>query len=151
MRKTSQAELLPAAQARASASSSTRRVSRRVRASASVFPAGKYFLATSHRISAKDSQVRPTFSQPLFVCNSTSRPATADSTAAEIGFVVRIKRRKYENHPDVTRKRSRNGSHRTQESLGAKAQRKYTALTQAWKACSTQYLKGLPHPLTSKA
>src|SRR5712672_1537476 len=91
MRKSSQAELLPAAQARASASSSTRKVSRKVRASDGVAPASRYFAATSQRIVVKDSNVSPTFSQPLFACNSFSSSVTTDCTAAGIVFVARIK------------------------------------------------------------
>src|SRR6202035_4348712 len=90
MRKSSQAELLPAAQARARASSSTRSVSRKVRASAWVAPAGTYFAATSQRIAAKDSRARPIFSQPLLTCSSAARPVTADCTKAGIGFVARM-------------------------------------------------------------
>src|ERR1700722_2031026 len=55
------------------------------------FPAsGRYFVATSHRIAAKPSQVIPSFSPPLFACNSPISSATADCTEAEIVFVALI-------------------------------------------------------------
>src|ERR1700735_3167317 len=92
----SQAELSPAAQARAKASSSTRRVSKKARASDRVASAGRYFVATSHKMAAKLSRVRPKFLQPLFPYRSTTKSAIADCTGATIGFEALIESRKRE-------------------------------------------------------
>src|SRR5258708_6004230 len=91
MRKTSHAELCPETQARASASSSTRSVNKKARASLCVTPLGRYFPATSHRTAANASGVRPILSQPPFACSSASRSATADCTSREMGFVAGMK------------------------------------------------------------
>src|ERR1700690_3438519 len=85
MRKISQAELTPAAQARARASSSTRRLRRNVRISVSGVVAVACFEPTSQRITAKDSRVSPILPQPPLACRSASSSLTTDCTA-EIGL-----------------------------------------------------------------
>src|SRR5450631_2669152 len=77
---------MPAAQARARASSSTRRLRKKVRISVSEVAGVACLEPTSQRIVAKDSRGRPIFSQPALAWRSASSSSTADCTA-EICFV----------------------------------------------------------------
>src|ERR1700757_853697 len=83
VRKISQAEFSPAAQARAKASSSTRRLRKKLRASAS--DEAPHLVPTSQRIVEKDSRVRPIRSQPALAWSSARISFTTDCTA-ELGF-----------------------------------------------------------------
>src|ERR1700733_8015180 len=80
VRKISQGGLEPAAQARASASSSTLRLRRNVRISLSDEVPVACREPTSQRIDAKDSRARPIFSQPLLAQRSGSSSLTTDCT-----------------------------------------------------------------------
>src|SRR5690348_16471685 len=79
VRKISQAEFSPAAQARARANSSTRRLRKKVRASSS--EEAPYLDPTSQRITEKDSRVRRILSQPALACNSASISLATACTA----------------------------------------------------------------------
>ncbi|MGA7753637.1 MAG: hypothetical protein WCB05_12450 [Candidatus Sulfotelmatobacter sp.] len=84
--KTSHAELLPAAQARARASSSIRKFKKKVRSSLSDADDDACLAPISQRIAASVSRDSPIFSQPPLAWSSANKSFTIDGTA-DIGFV----------------------------------------------------------------